>query len=162
MWGNNDRVTCLKSNQGFKNSGGCGVGRGDNCCNQTDRLSDLLDPVLLIFLDHTNCLGILISVVNVLCRVVVLNNLVFHNAHASLCNCHLGQRKTHLVCRACCCKEDLIYLLLCISRKNFLRFTHSVHFCVQSVHAVDDFRNNLIDFFCHFLFLHFSLCLWYT
>ena len=89
MWGNDDGVSGLQCDQGFKDRCRSRVSSRNYCCDQTDRLCDLLGSICLIFLDHTTGLGVLICVVNVLCCIVVFDNLILYNTHASLSNCHL-------------------------------------------------------------------------
>ena len=112
MRGNDDRIAGLKANQSFENSGGCRVRGRDDRRDETDRLGDLLDAVYRIFLDHTACLCVTVSIVNVLCCIVVLDDLVLDQAHAGLFDCHLCKRDPRLVSCGSGSFEDLVDLLL--------------------------------------------------
>ena len=112
MRGNDDRIAGLKTDEAFEDSRGCRICRRDNSGDQTDRLGNLLDAVYRILLDHTACLCVTVCIVNVLCCIVVLDDLVLDQAHAGLFDCHLCKRNPGLVSRRSSCFEDLVDLLL--------------------------------------------------
>ena len=102
----------FRADQSLKDCSGSRVSGGDNRSNQADGLSDLLDAVSLVLFDHAAGLGILICIVDILCSIVVLDDLIFHYAHAGLFYSHLSQRDTLLVGCHCCLIENLVHLLL--------------------------------------------------
>ena len=69
---------------------------------------------------------------------MVLDDLVLHDAHASLLNRHLGERDAGLVCSHGSRVENLIDLLLRECGEFRLRRAHLLDACCQRVHAVDD------------------------
>ena len=117
---NDETVSRLKADERLEDRCGRGVGRGNDCRQDADRLSDTGDSEALVALDHAAGLGILILIVDILRCVVVLDDLVLDDAHARLLHCHLCKRDTHLVCRKRRAIEDLVDLLLRIGSKLLL------------------------------------------
>ena len=149
MWGNNNCISCFQANQSFENSSGGRVCSRNNCCYQTDRLCNFLDSVRLIFFYHTAGFGVLVSIVNILCCIVIFNNLIFYNTHTGLGHCHLSQRDSHFVGCRCCLVENFIDLLLSKGSKNLLSLTHCLHLYFQSFYIVNDFGNCNCLLLCH-------------
>ena len=112
MRGNDDRIACLKADEALEDRSRCRICCRDDCSDQADRLGDLFDPVYRILLDHAAGLCVTIRVVNVLCCIVVLDDLVLDQAHAGLFGCHLCKRNSGLVSCRSGCFEDLVDLLL--------------------------------------------------
>ena len=112
MRGDHDGVPGLQGDEALEDGGGGGVGRGDDRADDADRLGDPLDAADGVLLDHAAGLGVLVGVVDVLGGVVVLDDLVLHQAHARLLDGHLGQRDAQLVGRHRRLVEDLVHLLL--------------------------------------------------
>ncbi len=86
--------------------------------------ADVGDAVSLVALQDTTGLGVLVSVVDVLCCVVVLDDLVLKNAAAGLLDGHLRQRDTSLVGGHGGLIEDLVDLLLRVRSKKRLGLSH--------------------------------------
>ena len=84
----------FSADQRLKDRGGGGVGGGDDRRDHADGLGNLLDAVGRILFDNAAGLGVLIGIVNIFGGVVVLDDLVFHYAHAGLLHSHFGQRDT--------------------------------------------------------------------
>ena len=116
-------VTRFERDKRFEYSRGRGVGRRDDCCDDADRLGDFLDAVCLVFLDNAARFGVLVSVVNVLCGVVVLDDFVFDHAHARLFDGHFRKRYSRFVGCDSRCLEDLVDLFLSVGRENLLRLS---------------------------------------
>ena len=149
MGGNDNGVSGLQRDQGFKNSGRSGVGGGDYCRDQADGLCHLLDPVGCILFDDAAGLCVLVSIVNVLGCVVVLDDLVFHYAHTGFRHSHLGQgNPLHIGC-FCCLIENLVYLLLGVGGKPLLGLAHCLHLLSQGFYAVNEFWCVVCDILCH-------------
>ena len=66
----------------------------------------------LILLDDAAGLHVFVGVVDVLCSVVVLDDLVLHHAHAGLLHGHLGQGDALHVGGLGGLEEDAVHLLL--------------------------------------------------
>ena len=124
MGADDDAVAGLQRDQSLKDGGGSGVGGGDNSTDHADGLSDLLDAVSLVFLDHAAGLGVLVGVIDVLSSIVVLDDLVFHHAHAGLLHSHFGQRDTLEVGSHGGGAEDFVHLLLGVGGEHLLRLAH--------------------------------------
>ena len=144
MGRDDNAVAGLQANQGLKDGRRGGVGGGDHRRNHAQRLCDLLNTVGLIFLDHAAGFGVLVCIINVLCRGVVLDDLVFYQAHAGLFHRHLGQGNSCLIGSHGRRKENFIHLLLGVSGELPLRCAHTVQLRLQLFYAVDDFS-------CHFI-----------
>ena len=67
---------------------------------------------------------------------MVLDDLVFHDAHASFLHRHLGERQTLLVSSHGGGEENLIHLLLGIGGENTLGFANLIHLGHQGVHRI--------------------------
>ena len=120
MGADDDAVAGLEAQEGLEDGGGGGVGGGDHRGDDAHRLRDLHDAVSLILFDDAAGLGVLIGVVDVLCGIVVLNDLIFHHAHAGFLHSHFGQGDTGLVGGGSGSQEDPVYLLLGIGGKDRL------------------------------------------
>ena len=147
MRADDDRITGFQGNKRFIDCCGGRVGCRDNCSDQSYRFQDLLESVCLVFFYNTTCLSVLICIVNILCCVMVLDNLVFHDTHACFLNSHFGKWDTHLVSSSSSCLKDLVDLLLCVGSKDLLCFFHCSHFRGQGFWSVDDGRDSF--FLCH-------------
>ena len=157
MGANDDAVASLQGNQGLKDSGGGGVGGGNDSAHNTDGLGNLLGAVSGILLDDAAGLGLLIGVVDILGGVMVLGHLVLYTAHAGLFHSHLCQRNTLEVGSHCSSAEDLVHLLLGVGGEKLLGFAH------PGKHSLERFRvvHDLIRQFCVHEMIHpflFILC----
>lgn len=79
----------------------------------------------------------LISVVDILGRIVILDNLILHNAHAGFLHCHFGKRQSGMVCRKGSRTKDPIHLFLRVGRKDLLCTAHLgelLHQCRDTIH----------------------------
>ena len=124
MGADDDAVTGLQGDEGLKDGGRSGVGGGDNGADNTDGLGNLLGAVGGVLLDNAAGLGVLVGVIDVLSRVVVLDDLVFHHAHAGLLHSHFGQRDTLEVGSHGGGAEDFVHLLLGVGGEHLLRLAH--------------------------------------
>ena len=138
MRGDDDGVTGLQADERLEDGRGGRVGGRDDSANDTDRLGDLGDAVSVVALDDTAGLGVLVSVVDVLSGVVVLDDLVLENATACLLDGELGQRNTSLVGGHSSLVEDLVYLLLSVLSEFSLGLTHRFEFGLKRLHVVHD------------------------
>ena len=136
--GDDDGVTGLQADERLEDGRGGRVGGRDDSANDTDRLGDLGDAVSVVALDDTAGLGVLVSVVDVLSGVVVLDDLVLKNAAAGLLDGELGQRNTSLVGGHSSLVEDLVYLLLSVLSEFSLGLTHRFEFGLKRLHVVHD------------------------
>ena len=136
MRGDDDAVAGLQADQRLEDRGGSGVGRRDDGAHDTDRLGDLGDAVSLVALQDTTSLGVLVSVVDVLCGVVVLDDLVLKYAAAGLLDGHLCQRDTSLVGGHGGLVEDLVDLLLRVRSKKRLGLSHLSELSLKRLYVV--------------------------
>ena len=120
MGADDDAVAGLEAQEGLEDGGGGGVGGGDHRGDDAHGLRDLHDAVSLVLFDDAAGLGVLIGVVDILCGIVVLDDLIFHHAHAGLLHGHFGQGDTGLVGGGGSGQEDPVYLLLGIGGKDRL------------------------------------------
>ena len=148
-----DGVAGLQADEGLEDRGRSGVSGRDDRAHDADRLGDLGDAVGLVMLEHAAGLGVLISVVDVLGRVVVLDDLILEDAALGLLDGHLGQRDALLVGCHGRLEEDLVDLLLRVGRENRLRAAHVGQLGLERIDGVDD----LGDGRCRCLFHHVSL-----
>ena len=133
-----DAVPGFQCKQGLKNSGGCGVGGGDHRSDHPDGLGDFFDAVSRILLHHAAGLGVFICVVDVLRRIVVLDDLVLYNTHAGFLYSLLCQGDPLLACGKGGCPEDGVHLLLGVGGKLGLCLADFPELCLQSLHAVNN------------------------
>ena len=133
--GDHDAVTGLQADQSLEDCSGSGVGGGDDSADQADGLSDTLNAVGRVVLDNTTGLGVLVGVVDVLGSVVVLDDLVFHDAHAGLLDGHLGKFDTGFVSGGGSSQEDLVDLLLGVGGELGLSSAAALEGFVQFVHV---------------------------
>ena len=158
MGADEDRVSRLQADQAFENRRRGRIRGRNNCSHQAHRLRNLLNAIGSVLFNHAAGFHILIGVVNVLGCIVIFDNLVFHNAHASLFHRHLCKRNTLLIGRHSCLEKDFIYLLLCKCSKSFLRLPHPGNLLLQLFHIRHLFRflrnRNCMHLLClHLLFL---------
>ena len=114
------------------------VGGRDDRRDDADRLCDLLHAVGGILFDHAARLHILVLVVDILCGVVVFDDLVLHDAHAGLGDSHLRERDTLVVCSQRRRPEDLIDLFLGVGGKLFLRLPDLFDLFHQGFDRIDE------------------------
>ena len=115
MGTDDNSVSGLEGKQALEYSGGgwvrCGYDRRDNA----DGFGNLLYAVCLVLFNYTTGFCVFVGIVNIFCRVVVLYDLVFNNAHACLFDRHLCKRYSRLVCGGSGGEENFVYLLLGVS-----------------------------------------------
>ena len=90
-------VARLKSDKGLEDSGRSRVRRRNDSSDNADRLGDLLDAGGLVAVDYAASLNVLECVVDKFTSVVVLNNLIFNNAHAGFFDSLLSERDSGTV-----------------------------------------------------------------
>ena len=90
-------VARLEGNKGLEDGGRSRVSRRNDSPDNADRLGDLLDAGGLVAVDYTASLDILESVVDKFAGVVVLDDLIFDNAHAGFFDSLLGERDSGTV-----------------------------------------------------------------
>ena len=144
VWGNDNGVSCLQSKKCLENCGRSWVSSWNNCSYDTHWLGYNSITCSWIILYNTTGLHVLILVVNVLCCVMVLDNLVFHYTHASFFNCHASKRDTIFLGRKSSFIENLIDLLLSKCCKLCLCLTHLFEALEQSINIL-----NLSSLLCH-------------
>ena len=137
MRADEDRVAGLQAQQRLKDRRRRRVRRRDDRRDQADRLGNLLDAERRVFFQHADRLRVAVGMVDIFAGVVVLDDLVFHHAHAGFFNRHLGQRNARLVGCHRRFKEDVIHLLLRELRKLALRPAHDGHTLLKRLHGVD-------------------------
>ena len=144
MWGNDNGVSCLQSKKCLKDCGRSWVSSWNNCSYDTHWLGYNSITCSWIILYNTTSLHVLVLVVNILCCVMVLDNLVFHYTHASFFNCHASKRDTIFLSRKSSFIENLIDLLLSECCKLCLCFAHLFEALEQSINIL-----NLSSLLCH-------------
>ena len=144
VWGNDNGVSCLQSKKCLKDCGRSRVSSWDNCSYDTHWLGYNSITCSWIILYNTTSLHILVFVVNILCCVMVLDNLIFHYTHASFFNCHASKRDTIFLSRKSSFIENLIDLLLSECCKLCLCFAHLFEALEQSINIL-----NLSSLLCH-------------
>ena len=112
MRADDDAVARLEREKCLEDSGRSRVRGRNHRADDTDRFGELLDAHRLVLLDDAASLRVLVGVVDVLCRVVVLDHLVLDDTHARLGNRHLGERNALTVGGKRCRLEDRIHPLL--------------------------------------------------
>ena len=90
-------VTRLKSDKGLEDGSRSRVRRRNDSSDNADRLGDLLDAGGLVAVDYAASLNILESVVDKFAGVVVLDDLIFNNAHAGFFDSLLSERDSGTV-----------------------------------------------------------------
>ena len=135
--GDEDGVAGLQGQQALEDGGGGGVGGRDDGGHDSHGLGDLLEAHGGVVLDDAAGLHVLVLVVDVLGGVVVLDDLVLHDAHAGLLHGHLGQGDALLVGGHGGLVEDLVDLLLGEGGELGLRGTHLLETGLQRLDAVD-------------------------
>ena len=146
---NQNCISGFQTNQGLENGGRSRVCGRNNGCNDTDWFCNPLGTECLVFFYDTASLGILVSVIDIFRCIVVLDDLVFHNAHASFCHCHLCQRNPCLIGCQCRCTENTVYLFLCVGSKFCLCCPKGCQFLFQCRYSVDQTDRHLFCFFRH-------------
>ena len=144
MWGNNNGVSCLQSKKCLKDCSRSRVSGWNNCSYDTHWLGYNSITCSWIILYNATGLHVLVLVVNVLCCVMVLDNLVFHYTHASFFNCHASKRDTIFLGRKSSFIENLIDLLLSECCKLCLCLAHLFEALEQSINIL-----NLSSLLCH-------------
>ena len=144
VWGNDNGVSCLQSKKCLKDCGRSWVSSWNNCSYDTHWLGYNSITCSWIILYNTTSLHILVLVVNILCCVMVLDNLVFHYTHASFFNCHASKRDTIFLSRKSSFIENLIDLLLSECCKLCLCLAHLFEALEQSINIL-----NLSSLLCH-------------
>ena len=144
MWGNNNGVSCLQGKKCLKDCGRSRVSSWNNCSYDTHWLGYNSITCSWIILYNTTSLHVLVLVVNILCCVMVLDNLVFHYTHASFFNCHASKRDTIFLGRKSSFIENLIDLLLSECCKLCLCLAHLFEALEQSINIL-----NLSSLLCH-------------
>ena len=83
---------------------------------------------------------VLVSIVDVLCRIMVLDDLILGYAHSCFLDCHFGKRNSLSVCCCGSCLENSVYLFLCVGSKLFLCSLYLGNFCFKCLNAVNNCR----------------------
>ncbi|MNC21602.1 hypothetical protein D3C75_695860 [compost metagenome] len=91
MEGKDDRVTGFGGDNGFKHGSRSRVGYGSNTCNNTYRLSNLLEVLVRVLFNHTDGFFVLDAMIDIFRCKDVLGDLVFIHAAAGFFHCQLGQ-----------------------------------------------------------------------
>ena len=151
MRADDDGIPRLQADERLKYSRRCRVRRRNDRCYQANRFCNLLDSKSRIFFDHPACLRVLICIIDILCSIVVLDDLIFYDAASRLLDCLLRKGDTHLVGRKCRFIEYLIYLFLCVCSKYFLSLSHRFHLSFESFYAVDN------CWYCFLFLRHFNV-----
>ena len=144
MRGNNNGVSCLQGKKCLKDCSRSRVSGWNNCSYDTHWLGYNSITCSWIILYNTTSLHVLVLVVNILCCVMVLDNLVFHYTHASFFNCHTSKRDTIFLGRKSSFIENLIDLLLSECCKLCLCLAHLFEALEQSINIL-----NLSSLLCH-------------
>ena len=97
MGADDNAVTRLKSDKGLEDGGRSRVRRGNDSPDNADRLGNLLNAGGLVAVDYAASLNILESVVDKFAGVVVLDDLIFNNAHAGFFDSLLSERDSGTV-----------------------------------------------------------------
>ena len=142
-----DTISGLERDEGLEYCSGGRVSCRDNRTNYADRLCDLFDTVSFIALDNSAGLCVLVCIVDVLCCIVILDNLILDNTVACFLNSHLCKRDSLLVGCGSCCEEYCVYLLLCVGRENLLCFLDFLKSSFKALYAV----NHFVKCHCHLL-----------
>ncbi len=133
-----DGIARLQADQGLEDGRGRRVRRRDDSSDDAERLCDLRHSERRIALDDAAGLRVLVLVVDELGGVVVLDDLVLHDAVAGLIVGQLRQRNARLVGSESGSLEDLVDLLLAERREFSLGGTHRLQMCLQRLYTVDD------------------------
>ena len=149
MRADDDCIPGLQTDETFEDCSRSRVrGRNDRS-HKAYRFRDLLDAKSLILFDHADCLNLLIRIVHILSRIVILDDLVFHNTHSGLFTGHLRKRNTLFIRSHGSLKEDLVDLLSRESSKYFLRLSHRSDLFLEQLHLSLRFRCIFSFLFCH-------------
>ena len=122
--------------------------------HQADGLGDLPDAVGRVLFDDAAGLRVPVGVVDVLRRVVVLDDLVLHHAHARLLHGHLGQRYAGLVGGHGRGAEDAVNILLAVLAEFPLRGAHHRQLRLQRLNGGHGSFSVLL---CHIVALPFRV-----
>ena len=117
MGAENNAVAGLQADQSLEDGGGGGIGGRNHGTDNADGFGNLHHTVGGILFQNAAGLLMLISVIDILRSIVVLNDLIFHHAHAGFGNSHLSQIDTGLIGSSGSSQEDLIHLFLGVSSK---------------------------------------------
>ena len=132
-----DGISGFETDQRLKDRRRSGVGRWNNSSHNADGFCNAHGAVSGVLFNHAAGLGVLISVVDILGRIVILDNLILHNAHAGFLHCHFGKRQSGMVCRKGSRTKDPIHLFLRVGRKDLLCTAHLgelLHQCRDTIH----------------------------
>ena len=144
VWGNDNGVSCLQGKKCLKDCSRSWISSWNNCSYDTHWLGYNSITCSWIILYNTTSLHVLVLIVNVLCCVMVLDNLVFHYTHAGFFNCHASKRDTIFLSRKSSFIENLIDLLLSECCKLCLCLAHLFEALEQSINIL-----NLSSLLCH-------------
>ena len=133
-----DAVAGLEGQQRFKDGGGGGVRSRDDGADEAQRLGDFLHAVGFVLFDDAAGFGIAVGVVNILGGKVVLNDLIFHDAHAGLGDGGLGEGDAGLVGGSRGSEEDRVHLLLGVGGVDCLRGFYARDLFLQRFDGVND------------------------
>ena len=154
-----NRISRLQGNQRLEDDRRRRICRRNDRRDHTDRLCDLFDSVNRIFFDHTTGLRVLVSMIDVLGGIVILDHLILHDTHTGLFHRHLRKRDTRFIRRCRRRPEDDIYLLLRKERKSPLRLSHGCHLRGQLFFTVDQLYCLLLHHIHIKPFLSIPFCL---
>ncbi len=146
--GDEDGVAGLEADKDLIDTGRSGVGGGGDGAHDAHGLSDALGAGGLVLGDDAAGLHVPEIVEDVLGSVVVLDDLVFHHAHARLRIGHFGQRDPGLVGRHGGLFADLVYLGLGERGVYGLCGAHFHKLCFQGFDRCD-----FVKFLCHSILL---------
>ena len=148
MGRDDDAVAGLEANQRLENGGRRGVSGRDDRRDNADRFCNLHHAECFVALQHTDGLRVLVGVVDVFSGVVVLDDLIFHHAHAGFFHRHLRQRDAHVVRGEGSCLENLVHLLLRVGRIDLLCRADAGEGSLEALHVIDDrilFRHDTLS-----------------
>ena len=149
MGADQDRVPGLQADQAFEDRRGSRIRGRDHRSNQSHGFRNLFDAVGSVFLDHAAGLHIFIGVVHILCRVMILDHLVFDYAHTGLLARHLCQRNTLFVGCHRRLEKDPVYLLLSEGGKHLLCFFHGLDLLLKQFHRAHGLLCPALFLSCH-------------
>ena len=150
-----DTVAGLQRDQRFEDRRGCRIRRRNDPGDHAAGLRDLDHAERIVRLDDPACLHRQEFVADVLGGVMILDDLVFHHAHAGFLDGHLRQRNPHVVGGQSGGLKDPVDLFLCVVCEDFLcGFDFGDDRVDQSLFPGDlffrrDFRENLFFLIHH-------------
>ena len=120
MRAHHDGIARFECNQDFKNSGGSGVGGGNNGSDDAHRHGNLYDAGLFIFADDADSFHVFNGMVNVSRAEEIFFNLIGNYAVGGLLHRHACQRLSMLARRGSTGRHHCINLFLGKVFENFL------------------------------------------